>query len=114
MSRGDLVTVVLPGTYGKPRPALLIQDDAFEELPSATILPITSRLRNLPPLRIGIEPGPEIGLRIPSQVQIDKLMTVPRGKIGNRIGALDEATMERVEEALAGFLGLRKPSGESS
>jgi predicted DsbA family dithiol-disulfide isomerase/mRNA-degrading endonuclease toxin of MazEF toxin-antitoxin module len=78
LSRGDLVTVVLPGAYGKPRPALLIQGDAFAELPSATILPITSRLRNLPPLRIGIEPGPESGLRIPSQVQIDKVMTVPR------------------------------------
>jgi len=113
LSRGDLVTVVLPGAYGKPRPALLVQDDAFEELPSATILPITSRLRNLPPLRIGIEPGPESGLRIPSQVQIDKVMTVPRAKLGHRIGVLDEATLERVDEALARFLGLRKPSGES-
>jgi len=106
LNRGDLVTVVLPGAFGKPRPALLIQDDAFKELPSATILPITSRLRKLPPLRIGIEPGPGSGLRIPSQVQIDKVMTVPRGRIGDRIGALDTATMERVEEALAGFLGL--------
>ena len=43
--RGDLVTVALPGNYGKPRPALVIQSDLFEEHPSVTILPITSELK---------------------------------------------------------------------
>lgn len=106
MSRGDIVTVVLPGAYGKPRPGLVVQDDAFEPLPSVTLLPITSEIRDLPPLRITIRPGPLSGLRRPSQVQIDKIMTIPRVKLGSRIGALDQATLGKVDEALKRFLGL--------
>ena len=41
MKRGDLVTVALSGDYGKPRPALVIQSDLFDEHPSITILPVT-------------------------------------------------------------------------
>ena len=56
MKRGDLVTVSLPGSYGKPRPALIIQSDLFDEHPSVTVLPITSELRDAPLFRITIEP----------------------------------------------------------
>ncbi len=106
MRRGDIVTAVLPRAYGKPRPALLIQDDVFEALPSATILPITSELRDAPPLRIPLEAGPQTGLSRPSQVMVDKVQTVPRAKLGRRLGTLDAATMRRVSEALGRFLGL--------
>lgn len=64
--RGDLVTVSLPGDYGKPRPALVIQSDLFAEHPSVTVLPITSHLVDAPLLRIDI--GPESGLERPSQI----------------------------------------------
>jgi mRNA interferase MazF len=101
-----VVTVVLPGAYGKPRPALLVQDDAFEALPSVMLLPITSDIRDLPPLRILIEPGPDSGLKRRSQAQIDKVMTVPRAKVGRRVGALDADTMQKVDDALGRFLGL--------
>lgn len=107
MSRGDVVTVVLPGAYGKPRPALTVQDDAFSALPSVTLLPITSEIRDLPSLRITVEPGHEVGLRRRSQVQIDKAMTVARAKLGRRVGTLDRETLERVDQALGRFLGLR-------
>ncbi len=106
MSRADIVTVVLPGAYGKPRPAVLVQEDAFDALPSVTVLPITSELRDLPPLRITIPAGPESGLRIRSQVQIDKIMTIPKARIGKRIGSLAETTMNQVDVALSRFLGL--------
>ena len=106
MRRGDVVAVVLPGAYGKPRPALVVQDDAFEALPSVTVLPITSDLRDLPTLRISIEPGPASGLRRRSQVQIDKIMTIPRSRLGPRIGELDASAMGTVGEALGRFLGL--------
>jgi len=106
VSRGDVVAVVLPGRYGKPRPAVVIQHDAFEALPSVTLLPLTSDLRGLPLVRVPVEPSSETGLRIPSEIQIDKIMTVPRDKVGSRIGALDAPTMQRVDEALGRFLGL--------
>lgn len=106
MRRADLVTVAMPGDYGKPRPALIVRDDAFFAHPSVTLLLLTSTLRDAPLLRITVQPGPDNGLQRPSQVCVDKTATVPRQKIGQRIGRLDEATMRTVDAALARFLGL--------
>jgi mRNA interferase MazF len=101
-----LVAVVLPGRYGKPRPGLVVQDDAFAPLPSVTVLPLTSDLRGLSLLRIPLPASQGTGLRVPSEVQVDKIMTVPRDKIGARLGGLDEDAMQHVDEALRRFLGL--------
>lgn len=106
MKRGDVVTVVLPGAYGKPRPGLVVQHDVFAALASVTILPLTSDVRGLPLVRIPVAPGPESGLRVPSEVQIDKIMTVRREKIGRIVGSLDASAMRSVDEALTRFLGL--------
>lgn len=102
--RGDLVTVSLPGDYGKPRPALVIQSDLFAEHPSVTVLPITSHLVDAPLLRIDI--GPESGLERPSQIQIDKSHTARGERIGAVIGRAGEPTLRAVNRALAVFLGL--------
>lgn len=105
MRRGDLVTVALPGDYGKPRPALIIQSDLFDEHPSVTILPVTSERRDLPLVRIDLAPNTGNGLRLPSQIMVDKTHTVPRDKIGGVIGHLDGESMLAVQRALAVFLG---------
>jgi mRNA interferase MazF len=105
MKRGDLVTVSLPGDYGKPRPALIIQSDLFDEHPSVTILPITSELRETPLFRITLEPSKENGLRKRSQVMIDKAHTVLREKLISSFGILDDASMLAINRALALFLG---------
>jgi mRNA interferase MazF len=99
------VTVVLPRDYGKPRPALVIQSDLFDEHPSVTVLPLTTDLRPTPLFRIDIAPSGENGLRAPSQVMVDKPQAVPRAKIGKRIGGLSESDMLAVNRALALFLG---------
>jgi mRNA interferase MazF len=106
VKRGDLVTIVLPGMYGKPRPALVIQSDLFDEHLSITILPVTSELRDTPLFRISVKPDQGNGLRLRSQVMIDKAQTLPREKIGKTFGRLDDATMLAVTRALAVFLGL--------
>lgn len=106
MRRGDLVTVSLSGDYGKPRPALVIQSDLFSEHPSLTVLPLTSELRAAPLFRIDVVPDADNGLRLPSQVMVDKAHTVRREKIGTPIGRLDETTMLTVTRALAVFLGV--------
>jgi mRNA interferase MazF len=103
--RGDLVTVVLQGAYGKPRPALVIQSDLFTEHPSVTLLPVTSELRATPLFRIQVEPTPENGLQVPSQVMVDKAQSVPRDMIGSTFGRLDAEGMLAVNRALAVFLG---------
>ena len=104
MKRGDLVTVVSSGDYGKPRPALIVQADAYAEHPSLTVLPLTSDLYDMPSLRITVEPGGDTGLRLRSQVMVDKATTILRAKAGTRIGRLDEATLASVGKALAAFL----------
>ncbi len=106
LRRGDLITIVVSGDYGKPRPALVIQADMFSALNSVTVLRLTSELHNWPLLRITIEPKKANGLQKPSQVMIDKATTVPREKIGQCIGHVDRNTMRCVEEALSKFLGL--------
>jgi len=105
VKRGDIVTVALPGAYGKPRPALVIQSDFFNEHPSVTILPVTSELRDTPLFRITLNPTTENGLLKPSQVMVDKAQSVPRNKIGKTIGRLDDPSLLSVNRALALFLG---------
>jgi len=104
--RGDVVTVALQGEQGKPRPALVVQTDAFGELPAVTVLPITSTLLDAPLLRVQVEPSGQNGLAKRSQIMVDKPQTPSRGKMGGVIGHLEDATMLQVNRALAVFLGL--------
>lgn len=106
MKRGDVVTVVTSGAYGKPRPALVVQADAFEAIPSVTVLPLTSELHDAGLVRITVQPSQQNGLRTLSQVMIDKALTAPRSKVGAVIGHADEATLRAVSVALGRFLGL--------
>jgi mRNA interferase MazF len=106
MKRGDLVTVAVSGDYGKPRPALVIQADVFDEHPSVTVLPLTSEIHAAPLFRVTVEPSEQTGLRADSQIMVDKATTVPRSKLGLRMGQVNSATMEAVDTALRGFLGL--------
>jgi mRNA interferase MazF len=106
VTRGDLIEVVLAGDYGKPRPALVVQADAFRNVPSVTVLPLSSDLQEVRMVRITVEPRATTGLTKRSQVMIDKAATVSRTKIGQRIGRVDTGTMRAVDTALAGFLGL--------
>ena len=105
VTRGDLIVIALQGDFGKPRPALIIQSDLFSEHPTVTVLPVTSDLRDAPLVRLIVQPAPENGLRVPSQIMVDKAHTVMREKVGQKIGRLDAAAMVSVNRALALFLG---------
>ena len=106
MKRGELVTIAVSGDYGKPRPALIVQADAFDLHPSVIVLPLTSELHDAPLFRVTVEPGKESGLRVRSQIMVDKATAVPRAKIGPRMGKISAATMKAVDQALRGFLNL--------
>jgi mRNA interferase MazF len=106
MRRGDLVTIALQGQYGKPRPALVVQSDLFDEHPSVTILPITSELRDAPLFRVPIKPSEANGLQKPSEVMVDKAQSVPREKIGDTFGHVSAEDMLAVSRSLAVFLGV--------
>ncbi len=106
MRRGDIVTVAAPGDYGKPRPALVIQSDLFDALPSVALCLVTSTLRDAPIFRITVDPSPANGLQRVSQIQVDKILTVARERIGGVIGRLDDATLLKVNRSLAIFAGI--------
>lgn len=108
MMRGDLVTIAVQGDLGKPRPALVIQANQFSEHASMTVLPITSTPVAAPLLRVTLKPSAENGLQKPSQVMVDKAMTVKRDKLGPVVGHLDADAMVEVERCLAVFLGIAK------
>lgn len=106
--RGDFVTIAMQGDFGKPRPALVIQANLFSEHSSVTVLPVTSTLVAAPLLRVTVQPSPENGLQKPSQVMVDKAMTVKRDKVGPAFGRIDTDTLVEVERRLAVFLGIAR------
>jgi mRNA interferase MazF len=107
MTRGDVVIVAAPGDYGKPRPAVIVQTDAFPPAhPSVVICQMTSDLDDDADFRVTIEPGPQTGLRARSQVMADKPVTVRRERIGQQVGRLTDAELARLNVALAFVMGL--------
>lgn len=108
MMRGDLVTIAMQGDFGKTRPALVIQASQFSDHTSVTVLPITSTMVAAPLLRVTVQPGAENGLEVPSQIMVDKAMTVKRNRVGATFGHVDADTLVQVERCLAVFLGIAK------
>ena len=106
MKRGDLVLVALKGSYGKVRPAVVIQSNHFPDHPSVVILPFTSHLDTHASLRVPIHPTPANGLRQLSWLMIDKPHTVDRDKIPEVIGSLASGQLAEIDRALTLFLGI--------
>jgi mRNA interferase MazF len=98
----------MQGDFGKPRPALMIQSDRFDEHATVTVLPVTNTLVAAPLLRITVQPNAENGLQKPSQVMVDKAMTVKREKVGPAFGRIEADALVEVERCLAVFLGIAK------
>jgi mRNA interferase MazF len=89
VKRGAVVTIALPGDLGKPRPALIIQSDQFDQTGTVTVLLLSGTPVEAPLIRTTIEPTQTNGLRKLSQIMVDKAMSVKRDKIGAAIGRLD-------------------------
>lgn len=106
--RGDFVTISLQGDFGKPRPALVIQSDQFNEHATVTVLPVTGTMVAAPLLRVTVQPDAGNGLQKPSQVMVDKAMTVKRDKVGPAFGRIEADALVEVERCLAVFLGIAK------
>jgi mRNA interferase MazF len=109
--RGDLVTIAVGGDYGKPRPAVIIQSNVFDALSAVTVLRLSGELHDWPTFRVTVLPSAENGLRQPSQVMIDRAVSLPREKVGGVFGRVDEATMRMVSRTLVAFLGLDEVAG---
>ena len=107
LKRGDLVVVAMAGDVGKPRPALVVQADLFNEThASVTLVPVTSTLVDAPLFRLTVAPSAGNGLRALSQIMIDKVTTVARARIGPTIGHVEDDFLLRVNRALALWVGI--------
>ena len=113
MRRGDIHTVAGGKGYsGKPRPAVIVQDDSFDATESITICAFTTDPTEAPLFRLRVEPNERNGLRGTCRLMVDKITTVPKAKIGARIGRLDDEDILRLNRSVLVFLGLAAPRGK--
>ena len=107
MTRGEIWTAAGGNDYaGKPRPVVIVQDDRFDATSSITICAFTSDPTDAPLFRLVVEPSEMNGLETLSRVMVDKVTTVPKARLGRRIGRLADDDMVRLNRALMIFLGL--------
>lgn len=107
MKRGEIWTLAGGEDYaGKPRPAVIVQEDAFDATSSIVVCGFTTKETEAPLYRIVVAPSPENGLRELSRIMADKIVGLPREKLGRRIGVLEKDHLLLLEKALLVFLGL--------
>jgi mRNA interferase MazF len=107
MRRGEIWTVAGGADYaGKPRPAVIVQDDSFDATRSVTICAFTTDPTEAPLFRILVEANQQNGLRTASRLMVDKLTTVSKEKLGSHLGQLDHEDIVRLNQAMLVFLGL--------
>jgi mRNA interferase MazF len=111
VKRGEIWTVAGGKDYaGKPRPAVILQDDRFDATGSITICAFTTDPTDAPLFRLRIEPDAANGLRTVCRLMVDKITTVPRARIGAHVGRLADEDMVRLNRAILVFLGIASPS----
>ncbi|HEV7162007.1 MAG TPA: type II toxin-antitoxin system PemK/MazF family toxin [Solirubrobacteraceae bacterium] len=111
MTRGEIYTAAARGPYtGKPRLVVVLQDDRFDATASITVCPFTTNPVEAPLVRLSIEPSEENGLDQPSQLMVDKVRTVPRSGLGERLGKLRDDDLVALNRSLIVFLGLASAS----
>ena len=114
MKRGEIWTVAGGKDYaGKPRPALIIQDDRFDATASVTICAFTTDSTDAPLFRLPVEPSKQNGLQTQCRLMVDKITTVHKSKTGSFLGRLDDENIVRLNRAILVLLGLAGPSPES-
>ena len=106
MKRGEVWTVSGAGTAGKPGPAVIVQDARFDATASVTLCVFTTDETEAPLFRLAVTPSDRNGLRCVSRLMVDKLTTVSRERLGERIGRLDDKDVVRLNRAIVVFLGL--------
>lgn len=112
VKRGEIWTVAGGKDYaGKPRPAVILQDDRFDMTDSVTICALTTDPTDAPLFRLLIEPSQANGLRASCRLMVDKITTVPKSKIGEYVGRLSAEDLVRLNRAALVFLGIAGPTG---
>jgi mRNA interferase MazF len=113
MKRGEVWTVAGGAAYaGKPRPAVIVQDDRFDANDSIVMCPLTTDPTPAPIFRLTIQPSAQSGLRSPCRIMVDKLTAVPRRRLGRLVGSLSSDEMRALNRAIFVFLALSETAVE--
>lgn len=108
MTRGEVWAAAGSGYLSKPRPVLILQDDAFSGTDSITVVPFTTDPTVAPLIRLAITPNDENNLSQPCSLMIDKIVTTPREKVRQYIGKLPARQMAEVSRMVTIFLGITR------
>jgi mRNA interferase MazF len=110
VTRGEIYVAAARGTYtGKPCPVVIVQDDRFDATAPVTVCPFTTNRVEAPLVRLPIEPSNDNGLGQSSRLMVDKVTTVPRSSLGERLGRLRDDELVQLNRSLIVFLGLASP-----
>jgi mRNA interferase MazF len=113
VKRGEVWTVAGGAAYaGKPRPAVIVQDDRFDANDSVVVCPLTTDPTPAPIFRLPIQPSTRSGLRSPCRLMVDKVTAVPRKRLGTLVGSLTAAEIKALNRAIFVFLGLSETEVE--
>src|SRR4051812_19790782 len=105
MKRGEIWTIAGGKDYArKARPAVVLQDDRFDSTASITNCPFTTDPTNASLFRLAIVPKEENGLHTLCRLAVDEITTVPKAKVGSRVGRLDDEDLVRLNRAILVFL----------
>src|SRR5499425_382010 len=111
VKRGEIWTVAGGKDYaGKPRPVVILQDERFDMTDSITVCAFTTDTTDAPLFRLPVQPNETNGLRAASRLMVDKITTIPKAKIGSRVGRLADEDVVRLNRAVLVFLGIAAPS----
>ena len=88
----------------KRRPILILtRSSATGFLSAITVAPITTTIREIP---TEVVLTPQDGLLVDCAVNLDKIQSVPKSKIGESITSLSSTRMAEVNQAISFALGL--------
>ena len=87
---------------------MIVQEDRFSATSSITLCVFTTDPTDAPLLRMLVEPTDRNGLKSASRLMIDKVTTVPKTRLGQRLGKLNDEDVVRLNRALTVFLGLAR------
>jgi mRNA interferase MazF len=86
----------------------ILLDNAFDELSTTLVCPLTTRLCRAPLLRVAVSPSAGNGLQQSHQLMVDALTTVPRPQLGACIGRLGDDVLKQLCQALMVVSGLAR------
>ena len=110
--RGDIyyadLSPVVGSEQGGVRPVLIVQNDVGNKYsPTVIAAAITSRMEKTKlPTHIDIY-ADRVGLQKDSVVLLEQVRTIDKLRLGEKMGHLDEETMNAVNDAITISLGLR-------